>query len=102
MADPRPRLNTLIFEVTQRCNHSCLHCYNVWQPDDEVWPSDYPRGQLDTDRTLALLNKALDETRTAVAVDHMHLVADLQLAVSFARPGCLILTHRPPTPPAMP
>jgi len=69
VADPRPRLNTLIFEVTQRCNHSCLHCYNVWQPDDEVWPSDYPRGQLDTDRTLALLNKALDETRC----DHVTL-----------------------------
>ncbi len=69
MADPRSHLNTLIFEVTQRCNHGCLHCYNVWQPDDEVWPSDYPRGQLDTDRTLALLNKALDETRC----DHVTL-----------------------------
>ena len=69
MTDPRPRLNTLIFEVTQRCNHGCLHCYNVWQPDDEVWPSDYPRGQLDTDCTLALLNKALDETRC----DHVTL-----------------------------
>jgi len=27
----RPHLKTLIFEVTQRCNHACLHCYNFWQ-----------------------------------------------------------------------
>jgi radical SAM protein with 4Fe4S-binding SPASM domain len=51
----RPHLQSLIFEVTQRCNHACLHCYNVWQA------GDYPRGELDTPRTLSLLAKALDE-----------------------------------------
>lgn len=54
----RPRLATLIFEVTQRCNHSCLHCYNVWHHPE----SRYPRGELDTQQTLSLLAKALDET----------------------------------------
>ncbi len=63
MTDPRPRLQTLIFEATQRCNHACLHCYNVWLPDAQGRPSAYPRGELDTAQTLALLNKALDETR---------------------------------------
>lgn len=63
MTDPRPRLQTLIFEITQRCNHACLHCYNVWLPDRAGRPSCYPRGELDTAQTLALLNKALDETR---------------------------------------
>lgn len=53
-----PHLQTLIFEVTQRCNHACLHCYNVWQPAG----AEYPRGELDTAETLALLDKALDET----------------------------------------
>jgi radical SAM protein with 4Fe4S-binding SPASM domain len=53
----RPRLQSLIFEVTQRCNHACRHCYNVWQAG-----SSYPRGELDTARTLDLLAKALDET----------------------------------------
>lgn len=62
MTDPRPRLQTLIFEVTQRCNHICLQCYNVWLPDGRGRPSAYPRGELDTAGTLALLNKALDET----------------------------------------
>ncbi len=54
----RPRLQTLIFEVTQRCNHSCLHCYNVWSSQF----ADYPGGELDTPRTLTLLSKALDES----------------------------------------
>ena len=26
----RPHLRTIIFEVTQACNHACLHCYNYW------------------------------------------------------------------------
>src|SRR4030042_2045038 len=61
MTASRPRIQSLIFEVTQRCNHACLHCYNVWHGADGA-PSDYPRGELDTERTLALLGKALDET----------------------------------------
>jgi radical SAM protein with 4Fe4S-binding SPASM domain len=52
----KPRLLSLIVEVTERCNHACLHCYNVWHGDG------YPRGELDTSRTLDLLAKALDET----------------------------------------
>lgn len=51
-----PHLQTIIFEVTQRCNHTCRHCYNVWNP-----PGDYPTDELSTDETLALLRKALDE-----------------------------------------
>jgi radical SAM protein with 4Fe4S-binding SPASM domain len=69
VTDPRPRLQTLIFEVTQRCNHACLHCYNVWLPDACGNPSPYPRGELDTAQTLALLSKALDEVRC----DHVTL-----------------------------
>lgn len=59
MTAPRPRLQSLIFEVTQACNHACLYCYNVWQGPQTV---PYPRGQLDTAGTLDLLAKALDET----------------------------------------
>jgi radical SAM protein with 4Fe4S-binding SPASM domain len=63
VTDIRPRLRTLIFEVTQHCNHTCLHCYNVWHPHTQARLSTYPHGELDTAGTLALLNKALDETR---------------------------------------
>ncbi len=58
----RPVLGSLIFEVTQRCNHACLHCYNVWQGQPRSTHPLYPRGELDTPKTLALLAKALDET----------------------------------------
>ncbi len=57
MTGLRPRLQTLIFEVTQRCNHACRHCYNIWHG------GAYPRGELPTGETLALLDKVLDETR---------------------------------------
>jgi radical SAM protein with 4Fe4S-binding SPASM domain len=53
----RPRLLSLIFEITARCNHACLHCYNTWRAPGQELP-----GELDTAQTLALLNKALDET----------------------------------------
>jgi pyrroloquinoline quinone biosynthesis protein E len=56
----RPRIASLIFEVTQRCNHACLHCYNVWQGPQPAGRA-YPRGELDTARTLDLLARALDE-----------------------------------------
>ncbi len=60
MSQPRPHLQSLIFEVTQRCNHTCLHCYNVWQGPNSPRPP-YPRGELDTPQTLHLLEKVLDE-----------------------------------------
>jgi radical SAM protein with 4Fe4S-binding SPASM domain len=48
---------SFVFELTQRCNHDCLHCYNAWKN-----PVDYPAGELPTDQTLAMLGKMLDET----------------------------------------
>jgi len=62
MTATRPRLQSLIFEVTQQCNHACRHCYNVWQGQQPAGLAAYPRGSLDTARTLDLLAKALDET----------------------------------------
>ncbi|MGD8241086.1 MAG: radical SAM protein [Armatimonadota bacterium] len=55
---PKP-LQTVIFEVTQACNHDCRHCYNVWK-----CPRGYPDGQLDTAGTKRLLERIFDETRT--------------------------------------
>jgi radical SAM protein with 4Fe4S-binding SPASM domain len=48
---------SFVFEVTQRCNHDCPHCYNAWNN-----PVDYPRGELDTTQTLAILGKMLRES----------------------------------------
>lgn len=51
------RQGSFVFEVTQRCNHDCPHCYNAWKN-----PVDYPDGELDTAQTLAILDKMLRET----------------------------------------
>jgi MoaA/NifB/PqqE/SkfB family radical SAM enzyme len=32
------RQHSIIFEITQRCNLGCSHCYNVWKNHP-----DYPR-----------------------------------------------------------
>jgi radical SAM protein with 4Fe4S-binding SPASM domain len=54
---PERHQNSFVFEVTQRCNHDCPHCYNAWKN-----PVDYPMGELGTAETLAMLGKMLDET----------------------------------------
>jgi radical SAM protein with 4Fe4S-binding SPASM domain len=54
------RQDSLIFEITQRCNHDCPHCYNAWKNDQP-----YPMGELGTADTIALLGKALYETGAA-------------------------------------
>jgi len=43
------RPTSFVFEVTQSCNHACLHCYNVWKN-----AAPYPPGQLPTAETLEL------------------------------------------------
>ena len=52
-----PRQDSFVFEVTQRCNHDCPHCYNAWKN-----PVGYPMGELPTGETLAMLGELLDET----------------------------------------
>ena len=49
---------SFVFEVTQRCNHDCLHCYNAWKN-----AAPYPMGELDTAGTLDILGRMLDQTR---------------------------------------
>ena len=60
-ARPIPLPDTFVFELTQACNHDCLHCYNCWKN-----PRPYPAGQLDTAETVSLLDKILDETQASL------------------------------------
>jgi len=48
---------SFVFEVTERCNHDCPHCYNAWKN-----PVKYPSGELGTTETLGMLGKMLDDT----------------------------------------
>jgi len=52
------RHDSLVFEVTQRCNHACAHCYNAWK-NARPYPA---AGELGTAETLAMLGKVLDES----------------------------------------
>ncbi|MGI5861853.1 MAG: radical SAM protein [Myxococcales bacterium] len=54
---PVPRQEGFVFEATQRCNHDCLHCYNVWKN-----PVGYPGGDLPTAETLDLLDRMVAQT----------------------------------------
>ena len=57
MNGPSRRHESLVVELTQACNHECLHCYNVWKNR-----APYPRGELPTHETLEMLGKVLDES----------------------------------------
>ncbi|MBI2901477.1 MAG: radical SAM protein [Planctomycetes bacterium] len=52
------RRESLIVEVTPRCNLECLYCYNVWKGSHP-----YPKGELDTAAICRLLDKVIRETR---------------------------------------
>lgn len=52
------RQDSIIFEVTQRCNNECLFCYNVWY-NDRI---SYPKGELSTEDTKKLLRKIIKDT----------------------------------------
>lgn len=49
---------SLLYEVTPRCNLRCLHCYNVWK--DEV---AYSTDELDTDKALELIERSIRQSR---------------------------------------
>lgn len=50
-------MNWLVFEITQRCNNSCLYCYNVWHE------KKYPVGELSLKEIKKLFNKISDERK---------------------------------------
>ncbi|HLD36621.1 MAG TPA: radical SAM protein [Planctomycetota bacterium] len=51
------RQDSIIFEVTQKCNNDCLFCYNAWKAD-----KNYPQGELSTAETKGLIRRIVKET----------------------------------------
>ncbi len=49
---------SLIYEVTARCNLKCQHCYNVWKD-----PGGYAEDELATEQALALIDTAIAQSR---------------------------------------
>lgn len=82
-AVPARRQHSFVFEVTQSCNHDCLHCYNAWKN-----AAPYPMGELGTADTLVMLGKMLDETGAALVSltgGEPMLRRDIYEIVSFIR-----------------
>jgi len=76
-----PPVDSLILEVTRRCNHACLHCYNVWKN-----ARPYPEGELTAAELTALLGRVLDETGASLVTltgGEPLLRADLPELVDF-------------------
>ena len=88
---------SMVIEVTQRCNHDCPHCYNAWKN-----PGDYPMGELGTAETLAMLGKMLDETGAelvSISGGEPFLRNDIYEIVAYlaergAQPGALFLNYK--------
>ena len=54
---PYPLPTSLVLEITERCHHDCLHCFNVWK-----CPAGYPSGpELTGAEWQALLGRLFDE-----------------------------------------
>lgn len=51
------KTNSITFELTQKCNLNCGHCYNVWKSG-----KNYPAGELNFTRTKELIAKIISET----------------------------------------
>lgn len=102
----RPRLQSLVFEITSRCNHACLHCYNIWtspNPFQRSWRGETRNlnftGELDTARTIALLTKVLNEIdcpHITITGGEPLLRRDLAVIVNFLQElgkGITIITN---------
>ena len=50
--------DSMLYEVTPRCNLECVHCYNVWKNGN-----GYRREELPTDRALDLVDRIISQSR---------------------------------------
>lgn len=76
--------DSMLYEVTPRCNLRCAHCYNVWKNGNECDGPD----ELPTGRAIALIEKAVLESRCRQLTftgGEPCLRDDLEVLVSAAR-----------------
>jgi radical SAM protein with 4Fe4S-binding SPASM domain len=77
----RPRLQTIIFEVTQSCDHACLHCYNTW--NHPAWQGTPHLGSGDLRPLLAHVLDQVDCRHVTLTGGEPALRADLPEIVRF-------------------
>lgn len=57
--EPAHQVPRLDFELTSACDHKCGHCYNVWNASEGDPQAGYPRGQLNPERFMKMMEKAI-------------------------------------------
>lgn len=82
--------DSLLYEVTPRCNLKCLHCYNVWKDGFA-----YAEEELSTQQALELIKKAIKESgcrQFTFTGGEPTLRDDLEELVTCAALGCKNVT----------
>ena len=77
----RPQLQTIILEVTQACDHACLHCYNYW--NHPSWHGGRLGGEGDVRPLLAHVLDQVECRHVTLTGGEPLLRADLPEIVSF-------------------
>ena len=60
--DPAHQVPRLDFELTAGCDHTCGHCYNVWNAAPADPQGGYPKGQLRGDAFIAMMEKIVGQS----------------------------------------
>jgi len=79
----RPHLQTLILEVTQACDHACLHCYNYWNRPGSGGPRGLGGLGTDVRPLLACVLDQVDCSHVTLTGGEPLLRRDLPEIVSF-------------------
>jgi len=89
----------VVIEVTEACNHACLHCYNYWRPNrlsESVVPRMRPRGILTRMEILRLLRKVRRSapiSSVAISGGEPFLRPDLpEIVTDIASEGLAVVT----------
>ncbi len=79
----RPRLQTIILEVTQACDHACLHCYNYWNHPSARLSPQPGDDEVDVRPLLARVLDQVDCNHVTLTGGEPLLRGDLPETVSF-------------------
>lgn len=77
----KPTLSTIIFEVTQACNHGCLYCYNYW--NHPAWKKPALNSPKDVRPLLAHVLEQIECHHVTLTGGEPLLRTDLPEIVSF-------------------
>ncbi len=60
MTNKKINLSSFVFEITSKCNHDCMYCYNVWKHPSLKYPA---REELSTEQIKKIISKLKKQTK---------------------------------------